>query len=197
MANEKSNGRHYANPAGPLRYLWLLLLVPINFVLILAFQAFFIHTHAAPLTPESVAELPEFAGCEILDVAGPLVEAGSRMGSVDPGWVLYRNAAGETRAVRVEWNYALPRYRIEKSKDFLIPAGESPYTFTTPNFPGEDTVTVTQGQHLAETYSSGYFNRQELSMTAYILLDAGMLLVEAAVYYFLRDRRNRRRGKTE
>lgn len=186
--------KKYASPAGPLAALRWILLVPVNLALIVAFQAFFIHTHAAPLTPESVAELPEFAGCEILDVAGPLVEAGSRMGSVDPGWVLYRNAAGETRAVRVEWNYALPRYRIEKNVDFLIPAGESPYTFTTPNFPGEDTVTVTQGQHLAETYSSGNFNRQQLSMTAYILLDAGLFLLEAAVYYFLRGRR---RGKTE
>lgn len=194
MANEKANGRQYAHPAGPVRYLWLLLLVPVNLVLILAVQVLFIHTHDAPLTPESVAALPEFAGCEILDVAGPHVETSDMMGAIDPGWVLYRNAAGETRAVRVNWSLILPRYRIEKNKDFLIPADETPYTFTTPDFPGEDTVTVTQGQYLAEVSSTGYFYRRELTMTLYVLLGVGLLLAEAAVYYFLRSRKRRKNG---
>ena len=62
--------KKYASPAGPLAALRWILLVPVNLALIVAFQAFFIHTHDAPLTPESVAALPEFAGCEILDIAG-------------------------------------------------------------------------------------------------------------------------------
>lgn len=197
MANEKSNGRHYANPAGPLRYLWLLLLVPINFVLILAFQAFFIHTHAAPLTPESVAALPEFAGCEILDIAGLEVDANSLRGTTTPSWVLYRNAAGETHVVRVEWSLPLPRYRIEKNVDFLIPDGESPYTLTARNWLGQDNVTVENGQTITRSGTTGAVRQTSDAVRNYVLLTLGLFLLEAAVYYFLRDRRNRRRGKTE
>lgn len=189
--------KKYASPAGPLAALRWILLVPVNLALIVAFQAFFIHTHAAPLTPESVAALPEFAGCEILDVAGPEVDADSLGGTTTPSWVLYRNAAGETHVVRVEWSLPLPRYRIEKNVDFLIPDGESPYTLTARNWLGQDNVTVENGQTITRWGTTGAVRQTSDAVRNYVLLTLGLFLLEAAVYYFLRDRRNRRRGKTE
>ena len=162
--------KKYASPAGPLAALRWILLVPVNLALIVAFQAFFIHTHAAPLTPESVAALPEFAGCEILDIAGPEVDADS---------------------------LPLPRYRIEKNVDFLIPDGESPYTLTARNWLGQDNVTVENGQTITGWGTTGAVRQTSDAVRNYVLLTLGLFLLEAAVYYFLRDRRNRRRGKTE
>ena len=180
--------KKYASPAGPLAALRWILLVPVNLALIVAFQAFFIHTHAAPLTPESVAALPEFAGCEILDIAGPEVDADSLRGTTAPSWVLYRNAAGETHVVRVEWSLPLPRYRIEKNVDFLIPDGD---------WLGQDNVTVENGQTITGWGTTGAVRQTSDAVRNYVLLTLGLFLLEAAVYYFLRDRRNRRRGKTE
>lgn len=186
--------KKYASPAGPLAALRWILLVPVNLALIVAFQAFFIHTHAAPLTPESVAALPEFAGCEILDIAGPEVDADSLRGTTAPSWVLYRNAAGETHVVRVEWSLPLPRYRIEKNVDFLIPDGESPYTLTARNWLGQDNVTVENGQTITRSGTTGAVRQTSDAVRNYVLLTLGLFLLEAAVYYFLRGRR---RGKTE
>ena len=104
--------KKYASPAGPLAALRWILLVPVNLALIVAFQAFFIHTHAAPLTPESVAALPEFAGCEILDIAGPEVDADSLRGTTTPSWVLYRNAAGDL-VIPPDGILALERVELE------------------------------------------------------------------------------------
>ena len=76
--------KKYASPAGPLAALRWILLVPVNLALIVAFQAFFIHTHAAPLTPESVAALPELPAVRF---------------STSPGW----------RSMRIACAAQLPR----------------------------------------------------------------------------------------
>ena len=162
--------KKYASPAGPLAALRWILLVPVNLALIVAFQAFFIHTHAAPLTPESVAALPEFAGCEILDIAGPEVDE--------------------------DYLEQLLVY-LEKNVDFLIPDGESPYTLTARNWLGQDNVTVENGQTITGWGTTGAVRQTSDAVRNYVLLTLGLFLLEAAVYYFLRDRRNRRRGKTE
>ena len=91
----------------------------------------------------------------------------------------------------------LPRYRIEKNVDFLIPDGESPYTLTARNWLGQDNVTVENGQTITRSGTTGAVRQTSDAVRNYVLLTLGLFLLEAAVYYFLRDRRNRRRGKTE
>ena len=49
------------NPASPLLILRWPLLALANFLLVLAFQALFIHTHPAPLTPDRLEALPYFS----------------------------------------------------------------------------------------------------------------------------------------
>ena len=106
------------NPASPLLILRWPLLALANFLLVLAFQALFIHTHPAPLTPDRLEALPYFSNCDVRSIAGAMpTQAGLMRGQSDPSWVLYRNSAGETHAVRIEWNLLLPRYKIEKGTD--------------------------------------------------------------------------------
>lgn len=126
------------NPAAPLLILRWPLLALANFLLVLAFQALFIHTHPAPLTPDRLEALPYFSNCDVRSIAGAMpTQAGLMRGQSDPSWVLYRNSAGETRAVRIEWNLLLPRYKIEKGTDTLIPDDVEVYTFTKRDFLGK------------------------------------------------------------
>ena len=189
MAKQNGNG------AGPLTTLRWILVVPINLALVLLFQALLIHTHPAPLTPERAAALPEFSGCEILDIAGPEVEADSILGSTGRSWVLYRMESGETHAVRVEWNMFLPRYRVETGVDFLIPAGESSYTFTARDFLGQNTVTVENGDTLTRNGSTGAVRQQTYIMWTYVLWVLGLFLAEAGVIYLIRGRRGQNKNK--
>lgn len=94
--------------------IWLILYL-VNLLAALAFQYFFIHTYSAPLTAESLGSISYFNGCEILDISGEGVPDNSLIGKSSPDWILYKNQAGETRAVRIEWNLYMPRFRIEKT----------------------------------------------------------------------------------
>lgn len=185
----KEHKRMEAGPLGPLSILRWVLLAPINLILILMFQALFVHTQAAPLTPERLATLPVFSGCEILDIAGPEIGADDILGSTERSWILYRNAAEETHVVRVEWNMILPRYRIETNVDFLIPAEESSYTVTARDFLGRNTVTVENGQAIANNEYSGVFRQQNNIMMGYVLAALALILVEAAVCHLVQKGR--------
>lgn len=116
--------------------IWLILYLA-NLLAALAFQYFFIHTYSAPLTAESLGSISYFNGCEILDISGEGVPDNSLIGKSSPDWILYKNQAGETRAVRIEWNLYMPRFRIEKNSDTLIPNGEESYTFSMRDFLGK------------------------------------------------------------
>lgn len=91
--------------------IWLILYL-VNLLAALAFQYFFIHTYSAPLTAESLGSISYFNGCEILDISGEGVPDNSLIGKSSPDWILYKNQAGETHAVRIEWNLYMPRFRI-------------------------------------------------------------------------------------
>ena len=93
--------------------IWLILYL-VNLLAALAFQYFFFHTYSAPLTAESLGSISYFNGCEILDISGEGVPDNSLIGKSSPDWILYKNQAGETHAVRIEWNLYMPRFRIEK-----------------------------------------------------------------------------------
>ena len=94
--------------------IWLILYL-VNLLAALAFQYFFIHTYSAPLTAESLGSISYFNGCEILDISGEGVPDNSLIGKSSPDWILYKNQAGETHAVRIEWNLYMPRFRIKKT----------------------------------------------------------------------------------
>ena len=138
----KERDKKEASGLAPLSILRWILLAPVNLGLILIVQAFFIHTQTAPLTSERLAAQPVFSGCEILDIAGTEIESSKLMLRGDRSWILYRNAAGENRVMRVEWNYVLPRYRLETSVDLGIPAGGTSYTAAARDFLGKSAVTV-------------------------------------------------------
>ena len=94
--------------------IWLILYL-VNLLAALAFQYFFIHTYSAPLTAESLGSISYFNGCEILDISGEGVPDNSLIGKSSPDWILYKNQAGETHAVRIEWNLYMPRFRLKKT----------------------------------------------------------------------------------
>ena len=185
----KEHKRKEAGPLGPLSILRWVLLAPINLILILMFQALFVHTQAAPLTPERLATLPVFSGCEILDIAGPKGMDNDTLGANDRSWILYRNAAEETHVVRVEWNMILPRYRIETSVDFLIPAEESSYTVTARDLLGETRVIVENGQNFTNYGYSGGVRQQDSIIRRYVLVALGLILIEAGIYNLIRKAR--------
>lgn len=112
--------------------IWLILYL-VNLLAALAFQYFFIHTYSAPLTAESLWSISYFNGCEILDISGEGVPDNSLIGKSSPDWIFYKNQAGETHAVRIEWNLYMPRFRIENSNT-LIPNEEKSYTFSMRDF---------------------------------------------------------------
>lgn len=181
------------NPAAPLLILRWPLLALANFLLVLAFQALFIHTHPAPLTPDRLEALPYFSNCDVRSIAGAMpTQAGLMRGQSDPNWVLYRNSAGETRAVRIEWNLLLPRYKIEKGTDTLIPDDVEVYTFTKRDFLGKSEVTVSGQSFFSGVGSTGLFRQQGDIMTTYVLWTLGLMLLESAVKYQVEKKRKPR-----
>ena len=133
--------------------IWLILYL-VNLLAALAFQYFFIHTYSAPLTAESLGSISYFNGCEILDISGEGVPDNSLIGKSSPDWILYKNQAGETHAVRIEWNLYMPRFRIEKNSNTLIPNEES-YTFSMRDFLGKNEVTVENQEAIVQLKWSG------------------------------------------
>lgn len=190
----KEHERKEAGKAGPLSILRWVLLAPINLVLILMFQALFIHTQVAPLTPERLVTLPVFSGCEILDIVGPKGTDNDTLGANDRSWILYRDAAEKTHVVRVEWNVILPRYRVETSVDFLIPAEESSYTVTARDFLGENRVTVENGKNFTNYGYSGVVRQQSSIMRRYVLVALGLILLETGIYGLIRKARRHKQN---
>ena len=94
--------------------IWLILYL-VNLLAALAFQYFFIHTYSAPLTAESLGSISYFNGCEILDISGEGVPDNSLIGKSSPDWILYKNQACETHAVRIEWNYICQDSGLKKT----------------------------------------------------------------------------------
>ena len=138
--------------------IWLILYL-VNLLAALAFQYFFIHTYSAPLTAESLGSISYFNGCEILDISGEGVPDNSLIGKSSPDWILYKNQAGETHAVRIEWNLYMPRFRIEKNSNTLIPNEES-YTFSMRDFLEKNEVTVENQEAIVQLKWSGLFRQQ-------------------------------------
>lgn len=181
----KERDKKEASGLAPLSILRWILLAPVNLGLILIVQAFFIHTQTAPLTSERLAAQPVFSGCEILDIAGTEIESSKLMLRGDRSWILYRNAAGENRVMRVEWNYVLPRYRLETSVDLGIPAGETSYTAAARDFLGKSAVTVEKEQIIS--YETSGVVRKNHILQGYVLLALGLILLEAGIYHRLRN----------
>ena len=172
------------NAASPLLILRWPLLALANLILVLAFQVLFIHTHAAPLTAESLARLPYFAGCEVLDSTTPFLPEDTYMGANDSDWLLYRNGSGEVHAVRIEWNLLLPRFKIEKQTDEVIPAGET-YTFTEKDFLGTNEVAVENQAKFTQFAKTGGCRDQFTISAVFIFWVLGLLLAESAVKYLI------------
>ena len=155
---------------------------------VVALRTVFLYTHTAPLTPERLQELPYFRGSEVLEIAGtPMEETRPIGGKTDPNWVLYRTAEGETHAVRLEWDLYLPRFRVEKGTDTLIPAEEVSYTFTARDFLGTNTLTVRQQTWITKFDRTG--RQQSTIQTMTMLWALGLLVAVAAVCRLVRKAR--------
>ena len=95
-------------------------------------------------------------------ISGEGVPDNSLIGKSSPDWILYKNQAGETHAVRIEWNLYMPRFRIEKNSNTLIPNEES-YTFSMRDFLGKNEVTVENQEAIVQLKWSGLFRQQSQS----------------------------------
>jgi len=161
-----------------------------NLLAALAFQYFFIHTYSAPLTAENLGSISYFNGCEILDISGEGVPDNSLIGKSSPDWILYKNHAGETHAVRIEWNLYMPRFRIEKNSDTLIPNGEERYTFSMRDFLGKNEVTVENQEAIVQLRWSGLVRQQGYIQGIHMLTALGLLLLEAWIYLRVQKKQN-------
>ena len=168
--------------------IWLILYL-VNLLAALAFQYFFIHTYSAPLTAESLGSISYFNGCEILDISGEGVPDNSLIGKSSPDWILYKNQAGETHAVRIEWNLYMPRFRIEKNSNTLIPNEES-YTFSMRDFLGKNEVTVENQEAIVQLKWSGLFRQQGYIQGIHMLTALGLLLLESWIYLRIQKKQN-------
>ena len=158
--------------------IWLILYL-VNLLAALAFQYFFIHTYSAPLTAESLGSISYFNGCEILDISGEGVPDNSLIGKSSPDWILYKNQAGETHAVRIEWNLYMPRFRTEES-----------YTFSMRDFLGKNEVTVENQEAIVQLKWSGLFRQQGYIQGIHMLTALGLLLLEAWIYLRIQKKQN-------
>ena len=150
--------------------IWLILYL-VNLLAALAFQYFFIHTYSAPLTAESLGSISYFNGCEILDISGE--------GVPDV----------KTHDVRIEWNLYMPRFRIEKNSNTLIPNEES-YTFSMRDFLGKNEVTVENQEAIVQLKWSGLFRQQGYIQGIHMLTALGLLLLEAWIYLRIQKKQN-------
>ena len=160
--------------------IWLILYL-VNLLAALAFQYFFIHTYSAPLTAESLGSISYFSG-EGVPYNSLIVKS-------SPDWILYKNQAGETHAVRIEWNLYMPRFRIEKNSNTLIPNEES-YTFSMRDFLGKNEVTVENQEAIVQLKWSGLFRQQGYIQGIHMLTALGLLLLEAWIYLRIQKKQN-------
>lgn len=190
QSNQDKTTVREGHAAGPLRtVLWIFAALG-SLLLVVALRTVFLYTHTAPLTPERLQELPYFRGSEVLEIAGtPMEETRPIGGKTDPNWVLYRTAEGETHAVRLEWDLYLPRFRVEKGTDTLIPAEEVSYTFTARDFLGTNTLTVRQQTWITKFDRTGAVRQQSTIQTMTMLWALGLLVAVAAVCRLVRKAR--------
>lgn len=171
---------------------WILLIAA-DIAVVVLIPILFVYTQSAPVTPEGLAGLEYFSGCEITAIAGRYTREDGTLdtrGSDADSWVLYQNSAGEVRAVCLEWDLAAPRYRVKADTDTLIPADEDPYTFTTGGILTKQQVTVT-GQNSLQTDNFHYSDRRKLVQTAYGAGVAVLLLAEFAVGKAMQKKKNK------
>lgn len=174
---------------------WMVLLT-LNIAVVVLIPILFLYTQSAPVTPEGLAGLEYFSGCDILTVAGRRLETDSAgntgyTGDSLDSWVLYENSAGEVRAVCLEWDLIAPRYRVRKSTDTLIPAGEEKYSFHVVGLGSVQNVTVSNHSRL-QLADSGGEQRRKLAKMGYCAGVAALLALEfGAVKLVRRARRNR------
>ena len=190
QGNQDKTTVREGHAAGPLRtVLWIFAALG-SLLLVVALRTVFLYTHTAPLTPERLQELPYFRGSEVLEIAGtPMEETSPIGGKTDPNWVLYRTAEGETHAVRLEWDLYLPRFRVEKGTDTLIPAEEVSYTFTARDYLGTNTLTVRQQTWITKFDRTGVVRQQSTIQTMTMLWALGLLVAVAAVCRLVRKAR--------
>ena len=191
QSNQDKTTVQEGHAAGPLRtVLWIFAALG-SLLLVVALRTVFLYTHTAPLTPERLQELPYFRGSEVLEIAGtPMEETRPIGGKTDPNWVLYRTAEGETHAVRLEWDLYLPRFRVEKGTDTLIPAEEVSYTFTARDYLGTNTLTVRQQTWITKFDRTGAYRQQSTIQTMTMLWALGLLVAVAAVCRLVRKARH-------
>ena len=89
---------------------WILLIAA-DIAVVVLIPILFVYTQSAPVTPEGLAGLDYFSGCEITAIAGRYTREDGTLdirGSDADSWVLYENSAGEVRAVCLEWDLGHP-----------------------------------------------------------------------------------------
>ena len=171
---------------------WILLIAA-DIAVVVLIPILFVYTQSAPVTPEGLAGLDYFSGCEITAIAGRYTREDGTLdtrGSGADSWVLYENSAGEVRAVCLEWDLVAPRYRVKADTDTLIPADEDPYTFITGGIFTKQQVTVT-GQKTVETDVFHYSDSRRLAKTVYGAGVAVLLLAEFAVGKAIQKKKNK------
>lgn len=170
---ENKGKRSYA----PL--LWLALYI-VNLLLVLGYQAVFVHN--IPIPADNAEGYPDFsqveffAGCEILDTGG----------TPDEYHVLYRDADGVTRVVRLEGNLYLDRVGVIASTVTEIPAGSEEYVYEEPNFLGKNIITVTGGTDITGLESHGLMRQQATIQGFHMAAALALLLAEGALALLVR-----------
>ena len=82
----------------------------------------------------------------------------------------------------------MPKFRIEKNSNTLIPNEES-YTFSMRDFLGKNEVTVENQEAIVQLKWSGLFRQQGYIQGIHMLTALGLLLLEAWIY--LRIQKNK------
>ena len=167
-------------PMQPL--IWLVLYLA-NLAVVLLFQCTFIHTHSAPLTADSLTNLPYFDGCQILDIFGTQVSEDALRGKADPNWILFQDPDGKILSVRVEWNLYVPRFRIEEDTAVGIPADVEQYSFVERDFFGQNEIVVDGQNTFSAIKQSGLYRQQSTIQSFHVLAAILLLLLESFVCY--------------
>ena len=98
-------------------FMRILISVAVNLALLIGAQCLFLHNVPGPVTAETLAAHPYFAGCTVLDVqAGPASTIGNNnnllynLGGGESAFVLYIDAAGAQKLVKVDRNLLFNRW---------------------------------------------------------------------------------------
>ena len=83
----------------------------------------------------------------------------------------------------------MPRFRIEKNSNTLIPNEES-YTFSMRDFLEKNEVTVENQEAIVQLKRSGLFRQQGYIQGIHMLTALGLLLLEAWIYLRIQKKQN-------